>query len=213
MPDSPIKKRRLPFKRTAPRCKPRPRWFIQYKRAIALWDEQHFDEEWEPCNLAWAEKCVTHVPASDGKGVLTDSELHRLHLQKRCPCFIKEYGGDLHRWCTWKYHFEGVRVRRGVKGEIDGVDDDGLALWAAGIKQARITDFFQPTTRVGLEENGKGSGGTAGGGPTVQTPMGLGLGLPLPLQAGRPPRADRKITAFYSNIEKRQGVGQKAEVD
>ena len=30
MPDSPIfKKRQLPFKRTAPRCKPRPRWLRQ----------------------------------------------------------------------------------------------------------------------------------------------------------------------------------------
>ena len=33
-------------------------------------------------------------------------------------------------------------MRRGVKGEINGVDDDRLALWAAGIKQAGITDFF-----------------------------------------------------------------------
>jgi len=159
----------------------------------------------------WAEKCVTHVPAPDGKGVLTDSELYRLHWQKRCPCFVKDYGGDLHRWCTWKYHFEGVRVRRGVKDEIDGVDDDGLALWAAGIKQTGITDFFQPTARVGLEENGKESSGTPGGGPTIQTPMGLGLGLPLTVQASGPPRPDRKITAFYSHIKKRQDVGEKAE--
>ncbi|KXX77144.1 hypothetical protein MMYC01_207572 [Madurella mycetomatis] len=216
MPDSPIfKKRRLPFRRTAipfeARGKPRTRWFIQYKRAFGG-TQRHFDERgWEPCDLVWAEKCVTHVPAPDGKGILTDSELHRLHWQKRCPCFVKDYGGDLHRWCTWKYHFEGVRVRRGVKGGIDGVDDDGLALWAAGIKQAGITDFFQPTARVGLEENGKESSGTPGGGPTIQTPMGLGLGLPLTSQASGPPRPDRTITAFYSHIKKRQGVGEKAE--
>ncbi|KAK4243103.1 hypothetical protein C7999DRAFT_36577 [Corynascus novoguineensis] len=218
MPDSPIfKKRRLPFRRTAipfeARRKPRTRWFIQYKRAFGG-TQRHFEEgDWEPCDLVWAEKCVTHVPAPDGKGILTNSELHRLHWQKRCPCFVKDYGGDLHCWCTWKYHFEGVRVRRGVKGEIDGVDDDGLALWAGGIKQAGITDFFQPTARVGLEENGKESSGTLGGGPTVQTPIGLSLGLPLTSQASRPPRPDRKITAFYSNIEKRQGVGEKAETD
>jgi hypothetical protein len=90
------------------------------------------------------------------------------------------------------------------------VDDDGLALWAGGIKQAGITDFFQPTARVGLEENGKESSGTPGGGRTVQTPMGMGLGLPLTSQASGPPRPDRKITAFYSHIEKRQGVGGKA---
>ncbi|KAK3356996.1 hypothetical protein B0T25DRAFT_143792 [Lasiosphaeria hispida] len=88
MPDSPtFKKRRLPFKRTAipfeARRKPRPRWFIQYKRAFER-AQQHLEEgDWEPCDLAWAEKCVTHVPAPDGKGILTDSELHRLHLQKR----------------------------------------------------------------------------------------------------------------------------------
>ncbi|KAK3357992.1 hypothetical protein B0T25DRAFT_517330 [Lasiosphaeria hispida] len=70
---------------------------------------------------------------------------YKLHLEKRCPCFIKDYGGGLHCWCTWKYHFEGVCVWRGVKGEIDRVDDDGLAVWAAGIKQTGITDFFQPT--------------------------------------------------------------------
>jgi hypothetical protein len=198
MPNSPIfKKWRLPFRTTAipfeARGKPRTRWFIQYKRAFGG-TQRHFDERgWEPCDLVWAEKCVTHVPAPDGKGILTDSELHRLHWQKRCPCFVKDYGGDLHRWCTWKYHFEGVRVRRGVKGEIDGVDNDGLALWSAGIKQAGITDFFQPK---------KESSGTAGGGPTVQTPMDLGLGLPLTSQANRPPR-QRKITAFYRHIEKR----------
>ena len=60
---------------------------------------------------------------------------------------------------------------------------------------------------MGLEENGKESSGTPGGGPTVRTPMGLGLGLPLTSQASGPPRPDRKITAFYSHIEKRQGVG------
>jgi len=53
-------------------------------------------------------------------------------------------------------------VRRGVKGEIDGVDDDGLALWAAGIKQAGITDFF---SRL---ENKKKSSRTPGNRPTVQ---------------------------------------------
>jgi hypothetical protein len=69
-----------------------------------------------------------------------------------------------------------------------------------------------PTARVGLEENGKESSGTPGGGPTIQTPMGLGLGLPLTAQASGP-RPDRKITAFYSHIKKRQGVGEKAEAD
>jgi hypothetical protein len=88
-------------------------------------DPTAFDEgDWEPCDLVWAEKCVTHAPAPNGKDILTDSELRRLHWQKRCPCFVKDYGGDLHRWCTWKYHFEGVRVRRGVKGEVDGMDDE-----------------------------------------------------------------------------------------
>lgn len=104
-------------------------------------------------------------------------------------------------------------MRRGVKGEINGVDDDGLALWAGGIKQAGITDFFQPTARVGLEENGKESSGTLDGGLTIQTPIGLGLGLPLTSQVSGPPRPDRKITAFYSHIKKRQGVGKKAETD
>ena len=47
------------------------------------------------------------------------------------------------------------------------MDDDGLALWAAGIKQAGITDFFQPTARMGLEVNGKESSRIPGGGPTV----------------------------------------------
>jgi hypothetical protein len=83
------------------------------------------------------------------------------------------------------------------------VDNDGLPLWAAGIKQTGITDFFQPK---------KESSGTAGGGPTVQTPMGLGLGLPLSSQANGPPR-QRKFTAFYRHIEKRQGVRGKAETD
>lgn len=86
-------------------------------------------------------------------------------------------------------------MRRGVKGEIDRVDDDGLALWAAGIKQTSITDFFHPTASVGLEENGKESSGTPGGG----------------LVSG-PPRPE-KITAFYPHIEKRQGVGEKAKTD
>jgi hypothetical protein len=111
------------------------------------------------------------------------------------------------------HHFEGVGVRRGVKGEIDGVDDDGLALWAGSIKQAGITDFFRPTARVGLEENGKESSGTLGGGPTVQTPMGLGLGVPLTSQASGPPRPDRKIAAFYSHIKNQQGMGEKAKTD
>ena len=96
-------------------------------------------------------------------------------------------------------------MRRGVKGEINRVNDDRLALWAAGIKQTGITDFFQSTVHVGLEENGKESGGTPRSGPTVQT-MGLGL------ESG-PPRRERKITAFYSHIEKRQGVGGKSETD
>ncbi|KAK0655368.1 hypothetical protein B0T16DRAFT_451062 [Cercophora newfieldiana] len=157
MPDSPIvKKRQLPFKRTVERHrKPRLCWFIQYKRAFGG-TQRHFDERgWEPCDMVWAKKCVTHVPAPDGKGVLTGSELYRLHRQKRCPCFVKDYGGDLHRWCTRKYHFEGVRVRRGVKGEIDGVGDDGLALWSAGIMQTGITDFFQPTLARHIEELGQ----------------------------------------------------------
>ncbi|KAK3363798.1 hypothetical protein B0T25DRAFT_562781 [Lasiosphaeria hispida] len=103
MPDSPIsKKRRLPFKRTAipfeARRKPRPGWFIQYKRAFGR-TRRHFDVScWEPCDLVWAEKCVTHVPAPGGKGILADSELRRLHGQERCSCFAKNYGGDLHRW-------------------------------------------------------------------------------------------------------------------
>jgi len=50
--------RRLPFKRTAipfkARRKPRPRWFIQYKRAFGG-TQRHFDEgDWEPCDLVWA---------------------------------------------------------------------------------------------------------------------------------------------------------------
>ena len=85
-----------------------------------------------------------------------------------------------------------MRLRRRVKGEINGVDDDRLALWARGIKQAGITNFFQPA-RVGLEENRKELRGTPGGGPTSQTPMGLGLGLPLASQASGPPGPHRKI--------------------
>ena len=96
-----------------------------------------------------------------------------------------------------------MRIRYGVKDEIDRVDDDRLALWAAGIKQTDITDFFQLTARIGLKENRKESSGTLGGGPTIQTPIGLGLGLPLILQVSGPPRPDRKIIAFYSYIKKR----------
>jgi hypothetical protein len=221
MSDSPlIKKRRPLFRRTAVPFeaggKPRTRWFIQYKRAFGGTQRQFDERGGEPCDLVWAETCVTHVPAPDGKCTLTDSELHRLHWQKRCPCFVKDYRGDLHRWCTWKYHFEGVRVRRGVKGEIDRVDDDGLALWAGGIKQAGITDFFQPTARVGLEENGKESSATLGGGPTVQTPMGLGLGIPLtrrqadlPDPTGRSQRSTRisRSSRAWGRRQRRTGPG------
>lgn len=62
---------------------------------------------------------MTHVLAPDAKGILTSSELYRLPLQKRYPCFVKDYRGGLHRWCSWKYHFKGVCVQCGVKGEID----------------------------------------------------------------------------------------------
>ena len=176
----------------------RRRSFTRNKRAFGG-TQRHFDERGgEPCDLVWAEKCVTYVPAPDGKGILTDSELHRFPGRSAVLASSKTTEATLHRWCTWKYHFEGVRVRRGVKGEIDGVDGHGLALWAGGIKQAGITDFFQSTARVGLKENGKESSGTPGGGPTIQTPMSLDLGLPLTSQAGAPPRPDRKITAFYA---------------
>ena len=63
---------------------------------------------------------------------------------------VKDYGGDLHRWYTWKYHFDRVRVRRGVKGEMNRVDDDRLALWARDIKQAGITDFPSTNSACGL---------------------------------------------------------------
>jgi len=231
MPDletAPAFKTAIPFK---VRAKPRTRCFIRYKRTFGVCREAHGKMGRTNAVLTsvaelaiCGPRCVTQVPALT-QGIRR-FELHRLHWQKhftgRSLSLLRQ---RLRRtaWCTWK-SLRRVRVRRGPPRPEKNI----TAFYSRIKKRTTPSSPGDPCVPIPLPRRGTNALQRASRSSCIHSRSLMSLknlaSISLAAPAERALAADhhsfvlarvnatlmrrpteRKITSFYSRIEKRKG--------